>query len=95
MKALLDTHVLIWWLDSGSRLSKRQRKVIRSASPEHPLLVSDISLWEIATLVQLGDAVDARRPRHRRTRRSDDVNVPHARTVPAAARRWPISSDQL
>jgi len=54
VKALLDTHVLIWWLDSGSRLSKRQRKVIRSASPEHPLLVSDISLWEIATLVQLG-----------------------------------------
>ncbi len=54
MKLLLDTHILIWWLDSGGKLSKRQRKVIRSANPENPLYISEISLWEIATLVQLG-----------------------------------------
>ena len=54
MKALLDTHVLIWWLNDRGRLSSAQQGVIGSASPETPLLVSDISLWEVATLHGLG-----------------------------------------
>ena len=54
MTALLDTHVLIWWLNDVSRLSPEQREVIESASADSPLLVSDISLWEIAALCDLG-----------------------------------------
>ena len=54
MKALLDTHVLLWWLDQSSRLSRRQMRVIRSAREDRPLWGSDISLWEIATLSRLG-----------------------------------------
>ncbi len=54
MKALLDTHVLIWWLDDPDRLSTAQRGVVEAASPESPLLVSDISLWEVAMLHNLG-----------------------------------------
>ncbi len=54
VRPLLDTHVLIWWLESGKQLSRKQRQVIRAAGPERPLYVSDISLWEIATLAQLG-----------------------------------------
>ena len=54
MRALLDTHVLIWWLDDPDRLSAAQRAVVTSASRESPLLVSDISLWEVATLHGLG-----------------------------------------
>lgn len=54
MKPLLDTHVLIWWLESGRKLSRKQREVIRAATLERPLYVADISLWEIATLAQLG-----------------------------------------
>ena len=54
MTALLDTHVLIWWLNDQSRLSPAQQEVVRSAAPESPLLVSDISLWEVATLHSLG-----------------------------------------
>ncbi len=54
MKALLDTHVLIWWLNDGKRLSPAQREVVGSARPDKPLLVSDISLWEVATLHGLG-----------------------------------------
>ena len=50
MKALLDTHVLIWWLNDRERLSTAQLGVVGSVSPETPLLVSDISLWEVATL---------------------------------------------
>ena len=54
MRALLDTHVLLWWLDDPSRLSAAQRDVVASADTESPLLVSDISLWEVATLYSLG-----------------------------------------
>ncbi len=54
MTALLDTHILIWWLNDVSQLSPEQREVIESASADRPLLVSDISLWEIATLCDLG-----------------------------------------
>ena len=54
MRALLDTHVLIWWLDDPDRLSPAQRNVVAAASRESPLLVSDITLWEVATLHSLG-----------------------------------------
>ena len=54
MKALLDTHVLLWWLEDADRLSAEHKKVLWEASQDHPLLLSDISLWEIATLHGLG-----------------------------------------
>ena len=54
MTALLDTHILIWWLGENNRLSPAQRKVVASAGAESPLLVSDISLWEVAMLQSLG-----------------------------------------
>lgn len=51
---LLDTHILIWWLDQSARLSLAQQEVLSAAGPDSPLLVSDITLWEIATLHSLG-----------------------------------------
>ncbi|MCZ6876148.1 MAG: type II toxin-antitoxin system VapC family toxin [bacterium] len=54
MKALLDTHILVYWFASRSRLSTSQLEILRQASPTEPLWVSDISLWEIATLHSLG-----------------------------------------
>lgn len=54
MTAILDTHVLIWWLDGSDRLSRAQREVVATADADSPLLVSDISLWEVATLYSLG-----------------------------------------
>ena len=50
MTYVLDTHVLIHWLQDGRRLTRAQRRVIGRASEDMPLWVSDISLWEIATL---------------------------------------------
>ncbi|MYH50578.1 MAG: type II toxin-antitoxin system VapC family toxin [Gammaproteobacteria bacterium] len=52
--ALLDTHVLIWWLQDPALLSPAQKRVTDEAGKESPLRVSDISLWEIATLHSLG-----------------------------------------
>lgn len=54
MRALLDTHVLLWWLEDRDRLSPRHREIIESAGPEAPLGVSDITLWEIAMLESQG-----------------------------------------
>ena len=54
MKALLDTHVLLWWLNDDVRLSSVQQAVLAARDPGNPFLVSDISLWEIATLHSLG-----------------------------------------
>ena len=54
MKALLDTHILIWWIEGGSRLSPAQRDVLEAAAPDQPLLLSEISLWEVSNLVSLG-----------------------------------------
>ncbi len=53
MKALLDTHVLIWWFEATERLTPAQRRVLNRANPKSPLLVASISLWEVATLHQL------------------------------------------
>src|SRR5262249_33650041 len=40
--------------DKGDQLRKKQRRVIDAASPEEPLWISEITLWEIATLYELG-----------------------------------------
>jgi PIN domain nuclease of toxin-antitoxin system len=58
---LLDTHVLLFWLGGDPRLTRAQADAIGSASADEPLLVSDISLWEVATLVSLG-RIRLRRP---------------------------------
>jgi PIN domain nuclease of toxin-antitoxin system len=49
--ALLDTHALIWWVSGDKRLPRSHKRVIKAASAERPLLVAQISLWEIAMLV--------------------------------------------
>jgi PIN domain nuclease of toxin-antitoxin system len=51
---VLDTHVLLEWQDARPSLSRAHRRIIESARGGEPLLVSDISLWEIATLYELG-----------------------------------------
>lgn len=51
MKLLADTHVLIRWLGASTNLSRAQARALAKIRPENPLFVSDISLWEIATLV--------------------------------------------
>lgn len=54
MKALLDTHVILRWFEDPRRLTRGQRRVLDRANATRPLWVSDISIWEIATLHELG-----------------------------------------
>lgn len=48
---VLDTHVLIWWTEDRGRLSARAAAGIAAQSPP---LVSPISMWELAMLVERG-----------------------------------------
>lgn len=52
MRYLLDTHILLWWLQ-GKSFSTKIKKILEEASPDQPLLVSDITLWEVAMLHNL------------------------------------------
>lgn len=53
MIALLDTHVLLWWFESPRRLSGAQRRVLaKTSTGGHAVGVSDITLWEIAVLLE-------------------------------------------
>lgn len=53
MTALLDTHILVWWLLDPKRLSAAQREIVGTAGAASPLIVSEISILEIATLYSL------------------------------------------
>ncbi|MAF62747.1 MAG: PIN domain nuclease [Blastomonas sp.] len=46
MRLMLDTHVLLWWLQDNPRLSQKARALI--ADPDHELMVSLASPWEIS-----------------------------------------------
>ena len=46
MKILLDTHVIIWALTNDPQLSGQARSLI--CDPENMVIVSTVSLWEIA-----------------------------------------------
>jgi PIN domain nuclease of toxin-antitoxin system len=52
MRVLLDTHVLFWWFEDASKLSKRTTNVISNA--ENSVLVSAASAWELAIKANLG-----------------------------------------
>ena len=52
MRILLDTHLLLWWLDGNPLLSAEARKMIRD--PENTVFVSAVSLWEIWLKQSLG-----------------------------------------
>ena len=54
MTILLDTHVWWWWITGERRLSTAQQRRLAKVTPQSPALVSEISLWEVATLFSLG-----------------------------------------
>ncbi len=47
MTYLLDTHVLVRWCLADRRLARVHQRLIRRATEERPLWISDISLWEV------------------------------------------------
>jgi PIN domain nuclease of toxin-antitoxin system len=52
LRALFDTHALIWWFSDDSSLPPTARGII--ADTDNTLLVSAASAWELAIKYQLG-----------------------------------------
>lgn len=52
MQLLIDTHILIWFLEGNNLLSKSRRQII--ANPNNDVFVSIASLWEIAIKISVG-----------------------------------------
>ena len=49
---VLDTHVLVWWLAQPRNLSAKARRLVKASAAKAEVVVSTISLFEIATLVR-------------------------------------------
>lgn len=58
MSYLLDTHILLWWLFNDPKLNEECRDIIRH--PNHNILVSSVSAWEIATKYRIGKLPEAK-----------------------------------
>ena len=52
MRLLLDTHVLLWWIEGDPRISDRSHALISDAG--NTVSVSVASVWEIAIKAGLG-----------------------------------------
>lgn len=52
MKILLDTHLLLWWLEGCSQLPQTARRLV--ADPENTVFVSAVSIWEMWLKQSLG-----------------------------------------
>jgi PIN domain nuclease of toxin-antitoxin system len=52
LRLLLDTHLLLWWLENSPSLSNTARIFI--GDPENLVFVSAVSLWEIWLKESLG-----------------------------------------
>jgi PIN domain nuclease of toxin-antitoxin system len=52
VRALLDTHALLWWFSDDPALTRPVRKIV--GDTKNTVVVSAASAWEIATKVRLG-----------------------------------------
>lgn len=52
MRLMLDTHVLLWWLQDNARLGPRARGFI--ADPANQIMISVATPWEISVKHRIG-----------------------------------------
>ena len=52
---VLDTHVLVWWVDGDTKkLSRKARQALEQHGNRRELLIASISIFEITTLERRG-----------------------------------------
>ena len=51
---VLDTHVWLWWISEPTKLSASAAAAIEQAVVESSIVISSISTWEVAMLVEKG-----------------------------------------
>jgi PIN domain nuclease of toxin-antitoxin system len=45
MSYLIDTHILLWWLENSPKLKKSVKKILENS--DNQIYVSSVSVWEI------------------------------------------------
>ena len=48
---VIDTHVLIWWVNRSSSLSQTAKTAIQESISKSEVIISSISAWEISMLI--------------------------------------------
>jgi PIN domain nuclease of toxin-antitoxin system len=51
---ILDTHVWLWWISSPEKLAADAAQAINDAAENNGIVISSISAWELALLVEKG-----------------------------------------
>ncbi|MFP4100079.1 type II toxin-antitoxin system VapC family toxin [Coleofasciculus sp.] len=51
MNYIIDTHILIWFIEGNTNLSQQAQKLI--ANPAHNIYVSQASLWEMTIKISI------------------------------------------
>jgi PIN domain nuclease of toxin-antitoxin system len=54
---VLDTHVWLWWISSPEKLAADAARAIHDAAKKNGIVISSISAWEVALLVEKGRLV--------------------------------------
>jgi PIN domain nuclease of toxin-antitoxin system len=54
---VLDTHVWLWWISSPEKLAADAARAINDAVEKNGIVISSISAWEVALLVEKGRLV--------------------------------------
>jgi len=49
---IIDTHVLLWWINDQNKLSEKAVNIINEQIDKGVILVSSISIWEICLLIK-------------------------------------------
>jgi len=57
MQLLIDTHILIWFLEGNQSLSKQRRQIV--ADTQNNVFISIASLWEMAVKISIGKLTPA------------------------------------
>ena len=57
MPTLLDTHAWLWWVSKDRRLSPAAKRAIERSQAGNRLLLSLISIWEVAKKVEKAQLV--------------------------------------
>ena len=52
MNYLIDTHILIWFIEGDEKLSKKAQALI--ANPANNIYISQASLWEMTIKISIG-----------------------------------------
>ncbi len=91
MRCLLDTHVMLWFLEDSDELSGKARQIIRNGDNE--LFWSSASFWEItvkASLgkIELGKGWQAQLEREKKVNRIQDLPIYQKHCEPHLKLPW-------